>query len=204
MPSSNLELIDASPVEAFFHDQVHDAISHQNVKVSIHTEYYLVRLLSDFSRFEAECSEKNLQTPLAILYLESLQSSRFKAARLLKQIGDLALYLSGFFSESLSRKSVDLDYYIAMGGNAYHRLHHLRNFSEQGRAFSETFFDLAKNFICYMDLLGEVSERLRLRKDSDLLRLYERWTLTGSERLRRKLESFGINTTTRFSKEQAH
>ena len=39
----------------------------------------------------------------------------------LKQIGDVSLFVSGFFSDSLRRKLVDVDYYVSIGGVAYQR-----------------------------------------------------------------------------------
>ena len=36
----------------------------------------------------------------------------------LKQIGDVSLFISGFFSDSLRRKLVDVDYYVSIGGGA--------------------------------------------------------------------------------------
>jgi hypothetical protein len=112
--------------------------------------------------------------------------------RLLKQLADFALYISGFFQDSLSGKLVDVDYYIQMGGNAYHRLHDLSRFRGSGEAFGETFLELALNFIKYVDVLSEISEKSNLLTASDLLRLYEKWLSTRSTRLLKKLEELGI------------
>ncbi len=186
-------LIRAAHVEEFFHHQVRRAITNQNVEASPHTEYYLVRLLSDFSNIENlfPPQEKN-EVPLAILYLESLKANRHDGIRLLKQLGDFALYISGFFQDSLNLKNVDLDYYISMGGTAYDRLHSMAVSPSYWEAFADTFRDLAVNFSKYMDVLSEISESSQAKRDSDLLRLYEKWLNTGSERLARKLSDFGI------------
>ena len=39
--------------------------------------------------------------------------------KLFRRIGDVSLYVGGFFQQSLSRKVVDVDYYIEVGGRAY-------------------------------------------------------------------------------------
>ncbi|MND03270.1 hypothetical protein D3C83_230140 [compost metagenome] len=43
-----------------------------------------------------------------------------------------------------------------------------------------------------MDILSEVSEKASVRKDTDLLRLYELWVKTGSRRAAELLASEGI------------
>lgn len=193
MSSRREELVRATGLEDYFRDEVRSAISNQKVPASDHTEFYLVRMLVDFSRSAAlyDGGEQR-ELPLAIRYLQSLQAGRHEAFRLLKQLGDFALYISGFFQDSLNRRQVDLDYYICMGGNAYHRLSSLSRQRAISDSFEETFMELAEHFVRYVDVLGEVSERSKLFNASDLLRLYERWLSTGSERLKRKLNDHGI------------
>jgi hypothetical protein len=187
------KLVRATGLEDYFRCELRTAISHQKVETSPHTEFYLVRILSDFCHSTAlYASDKNKEVPLAIQYLESLQANQNQAFRLLKQLGDFALYIAGFFQDSLHRKNVDLDYYISMGGNAYHRLHSITRNTSLSQAIVETFLELAANFTQYVDVLSEVSENSKLWNDSDLLRLYEKWLNTGSERLKKKLNDHGI------------
>ena len=41
---------------------------------------------------------------------------------LFRQLGDVSLYVAGFFQDSFAKKLVDIDYYIDMGGTAYHHV----------------------------------------------------------------------------------
>lgn len=189
-PSS---LIAATGLQDYFFQQIRQAFNNQKIDAAPHTEFYLVNMLSDFCHAtKLHASPEKKQTPLAIQYLESLQMDQAEGFRLLKELGDFSLFFSGFFHDSLSRKTVDVDYYISMGGNAYHRLHSMIQSSKYGDAFRETFFELASNFVRFVDALSEISENCKVAKDSDLLRLYERWLSTGSERIRKKLNEFGI------------
>src|SRR5207244_1985597 len=95
----------------------------------------------------------------------------------LKEIGDLTLFTSGFFSDSLRGKLVDIDYYVSMGGTAYTALSRYET-----DTFSPVFAELAEKFIAFVDVLSEVSERTSCASNADLLRLYERWLKTGSRR----------------------
>jgi hypothetical protein len=108
----------------------------------------------------------------------------------LKQIGDLSLFMSGFFADSLHRKLVDVDYYVSIGGTAYTALSRYET-----DAFSQVFAELADNFVGFVDVLSEVSERTSCSSNSDLLRLYERWLKTGSRRSGQLLAERGVVPT---------
>src|SRR6185295_2253033 len=111
-----------SPIE-YFREQVERAMEHQKVSTSDFVEYYLVNLLANCVGAEPSPTEPRYDdTPLALLYVRAVQSCRQERARLLRTLGDTALFVSGFFADSLSRRLVDLDYYRSMGGFAYARL----------------------------------------------------------------------------------
>lgn len=179
-----------TPVE-FFKEQLARAMEHQRVSTSAFTEYYLVNLLAGYVRGEALPSREPGydETPLALLYVRALQASRFERARMLRSLGDLSLFLSGFFSDSVSRRLVDLDYYRAMGGQAYRRL------SQQDELLAfgpEVFSELAGRFTEFADVLSEVSESTHLTTNLSALRLYEKWVQTRSRRAAEVLAARGI------------
>jgi hypothetical protein len=172
-------LVNESPLE-FFREQVDRAMEHQKVATSAFTQLYLANLLTGCVNGELAPSEPGYdETPLAILYVRALQASRFERARLLRILGDTALFVSGFFPDSVSGKLVDLDYYKAMGGHAYGRL---SQETEARFLYGGVFSELADRFTQFTDVLAEVSEQSRLGSNRSLLRLYERWILTGSRR----------------------
>jgi len=105
----------------------------------------------------------------------------------LKQIGDISLFVSGFFADSLTRKLVDVDYYVSIGGTAYTALSRYET-----DTFSPVFAELAENFVRFVDVLSEVSERASCGSNADLLRLYERWLKTGSPRSGQLLAERGV------------
>jgi hypothetical protein len=179
----------ASPVE-FFREQLVQAMEHQRVSTSAFTQYYLVNLLAGCVRGVLPPSEPGYdETPLAVLYVRAIQSSRRDRARLLRAMGDTALFVSGFFADSLSRSLVKLDYYRAMGGFAYARLTQ----DEDPRVFGpEVFSELSDRFTEFADLLSEISEKSHLASNRSLVKLYERWLQTGSRRAATLLSERGI------------
>lgn len=180
---------DVTPIE-FFREQVERAMDHQKVSTSRFTEYYLVNLLASVAKGEAlPPSEPGYdEMPLALLYARALQASRFERARLLRLMGDTALFVSGFFSDSLDRKLVDAAYYRAMGGHAYARLSH-----DEAAGLSDVFSELAQRFSAFADVLAEVSEQSRLTASPlSTIQIYERWLRTGSRRAAAQLAERGI------------
>ena len=180
-----------SPIE-YFREQVERAMEHQKVSTSDFVEYYLVNLLANCVGSEVSPTEPTYdETPLALLYVRAVQSSRQERARLLRTLGDTALFVSGFFADSLSRGLVDLGYYKAMGGHAYARLS--REDAALGGGLGATVFsELSDRFSEFADVLAEVSETSRLSTNASVLRLYERWVQTGSRRAAVLLAERGI------------
>jgi hypothetical protein len=181
-------LVSETPVE-FFREQLEKAMEHQRVSTSAFTEFYLVNLMAAWVRGEPVANEPPPdETPLALLYIRAVQSSRFERARLLRTMGDTALFVSGFYADSLHGKLVDLQYYRTMGGHAYARLGR----EEQTRLGPAVFSELADRFIEFADLLAEVSESSHLSTNASVVRLYERWIQTGSRRAAVLLAERGI------------
>ncbi len=180
-----------SPIE-FFKNQLEKAMQHQRVSTSAFTEFYLANLLAACVRGGAlPPPEPGYdETPLAVLYVRAMESSRFDRARLLRMLGDAALFVSGFFADSLQRKLVDVGYYRALGGQAYARLSQEDGWLEFD---SQVFGELAHRFSEFADVLAEVSENSRLANGNrSILQLYERWIQTGSKRAAALLAERGI------------
>ena len=185
--------LDTTP-ESFFFELVREAIDRQKVKVQPETEFYVVKLLNRFI-FSESLYSKNTEgglddQPLAFLYKEALEAEVPTAQKsLFQNVGDISLFKAGFFQESLTRSLVDLDYYIGLGGSAY------RNAAQRSeeKHFRNLFGELADRFGTVVDVLSEVSEQTTItHTEQDLLRLYDMWSRTGSERAARALTRTGI------------
>ena len=181
---------ECSNLQLYFHELVSEAIKHQNISVDEHVPFYLVNLLSQFTKAEQiRRTEDNIETPLAILFCKAQAENLEAKTQTLKYLGDFSLFVSGYFQDSLNRKVVDLDYYISMGGGAYAQLSTVHKKQE---IFSQIFSELADRFVQWMDVISEVSEVSQLTNQTDLLRLYEKWLRTGSERIKDLLTKQGI------------
>ena len=178
-------LREQAPAE-YFKELVDSALARQHVQAGDLTTYYLVNLLCQFVRPEARASDRDGE-PLAIRLTRALQTGGSEQRAQLRSLGDFSLFMSGFFSDSLRRRTIDVDYYVSMGEYAYGSLSR-----RDEDAFAEVFGELARKFVGYMDVLADISERTAITSSADLLRLYEKWLRTGSSRDGKKLIDRGI------------
>lgn len=181
-------LVRAQSTLEFFKEEVEAACDRQRLHPHPFTSFYVVSLLNDFTHLggtpvgDAMASTE----PIAVRFARALQSGGSQQRRSLKQVGDLSLFLSGFFSDSLRRSLVDIDYYVSLGGYAYGSL------GTSDDVMSPVFAELSDKFASFVDVLGDVSSRSALTNDTDLLRLYEKWLRTGSRRNGELLAEQGI------------
>lgn len=177
----------------YFRSEVTTARDELGMDLEELLEYYVVRLLCDYSRPETQPANGN--EALALMYKRALDAPIGERVQILKNLGDAALYVSGFFVEFIERQLIDLDYYIAMGGTAYGSLSELVGSQRNGETFGELYGKLAKQFATLVDLLNEVASKgakADALNDQQLLRMYDRWTRTGNARIQKKLADVGL------------
>ncbi|MDX1516028.1 MAG: hypothetical protein R3288_04265 [Woeseiaceae bacterium] len=183
-------------LQDYFKTSIEDVIVRQGVDVDPHAAHYVVNLLTLFSRSDElyeDHGEAYGLKPLALMLADAAEADSLEQrAHLLQRIGDIALFVAGFFADSLATKAVDLDYYIYMGGNAYGSLSEEVRGTFRGSAFAPIYRELAVKFQVLVDVLNEISDGPRDGSDVDLLRTYEVWLKTGSRRAERLLRDQGI------------
>jgi len=189
-------LVAVSSLREFFRDAFHEASEHQHLDIDEQAEQYVVNLLTMFSRADAlyEKTPEGLRIkPLAHMLAEALEApSASGRQRALQRLGDVSLFIAGFFARSFARKMIDIDYHIAMGGNAYSSLADTMQRTPAGRTIAGTYAQLAQKFQPLVDALNEVSEMSYVHTDADILRLYEIWMKTGSRRAHGLLSRLGV------------
>jgi hypothetical protein len=183
----------------FFRDTLHGALLHQHLCVGDQTEHYVVNLLTLFARSEAlyEMTPDGLRLkPLVAMLCEALAapSGTSERNRSLQRLGDVSLFVAGFFAQGFAAKLIDIDYHINMGGLAYAQLAQAIA-RGRGRVLAAVFAELSEKFQPMVDALNEVSEGCAAPSDRDILRLYEIWLKTGSARCYAQLKRLGVTPT---------
>ena len=179
----------------FFRDALRGVLADQGTAVEEQTEHYVVDMLTLFARAEhlhESASDGRRLKPLAQMLSEALEAAgTAERERALQRLGDVSLFMAGFFARGMARSLVDVDYHIAMGVGAYGTLaHSLERARRRGPA--QTFAELAAKFGLLVDALGEICDAAYVYTQRDVLRLYEIWLKTGSVRSRRLLRRLGV------------
>ncbi|MCG6976191.1 MAG: hypothetical protein LJE56_07235 [Acidiferrobacterales bacterium] len=193
---SSPQVIANPSLQSFFHQSVQGAINNQNLEASEASIQYLANLLTLFSRsedlFEQTADGVDMK-PLALMYADAAANTTAAGrVRILQKLGDTALFITGVFADSLNRKIVDVDYYIAMGGSAYSSVSSTIGSRFRDRAGQMLFDELTDKFVAFVDVLAEVCEQANFNNNRDVMRLYEVWIRTGSKRARSQLQKLGI------------
>jgi hypothetical protein len=190
------EVVSVANLRDYFRESIDAAMEKQRVDVDPHAAHYVVNLLTLFARSE-DLYEDHGETyglkPLALMMVDAVEAANAEQRTFsLQRIGDVSLFIAGFFADSLAHRLVDLDYYIHMGGTAYGSLSEEIRGTTRGQALAHVYRELAHKFQVLVDILNEVRDGARQSSDIDLLRTYEVWLKTGSRRAESLLRQNGV------------
>jgi len=111
----------------------------------------------------------------------------------MRSLGDAALFVSGFLADSFTARGVTQTYVIAIGTRAYGEVSRARASAvPDSGPDSGVFVELADRFAAFSRVLDEVREQTAMCTDGELVRIYERWSLTRSPELSRRLHRHGV------------
>jgi hypothetical protein len=175
----------------FFAEAVDESMKVCGVEASVGTKGYLVCLLEDFSRPDGHKGQ-TFDRPLAFLLDEALRApSPAERFERLRAIGDGVLYTSGFFGEAFERRGIDPTYLHGIGSRAYGGASALLH----GPSQVDVFGELARGFAAFAQVVKDIADQIATNGaagSQGVLRLYERWLKTGSERLAEALTEQGL------------
>ena len=193
MERNRTSIVAGSHLGEYFRDGLQRAMLNQGLQVAETTEFYVVSLLLQFEKLDSlyvrSEKEKFEEEPLAVMYVRALEGDKGAQVRAFKKMGDIALYISGFFSEHLDRGAVGRGYYVDMGSSAYGSL--AAQFSGE-KVFFDLYSELSDRFIDIVYVLEEFRLTHHIGDNVALLNLYERWLKTKDEKLKAKLIKEGL------------
>jgi len=193
-----MTIVATGSISGFFHEVVEDAIKSRRLDVTDGAATYVVSLLADFARPDVR-AEATLDRPLTFLLDEALHTvepaERFER---LRSLGDGVLYSCGFFADHFAARGLDARYIRGIGTTAYGTASSMLH-AKSDDAPMDIFGELAAKFDSFVQVVAEVADFTVARGASlgsrGLLKIYERWLKTGSERLAQELSSQGLVPT---------
>jgi len=173
----------------FFHEAVGSAVSTTGGQVSDNGIYYLSNLLVERGR----TTEVVLPQTLVELQIKAMECGGAEAVQAWRELGDRALYVSGFFRSSLARKNVSVEYYQAMGATAYEHLAGIMRWTGVSGGFDNIYEELAHQFQHCTTVIRRVRAQVRKHSDIDILKLYEEWLLNPDPVIAEQLNKLGVD-----------
>jgi hypothetical protein len=175
-------------IRSFFEEHLEEAMRELRVETQADTHTYLVELLSGFAVSERIPA---LSAPLVVLFEQALHAHGPERLQRMKDLGDVALLLNGFFPDSFERRGLTRAYVRDMGGRAYLVVGQaIRAGGQRGRG--QVYDELAERFPDLSRVIDEVRERTAMATDGELIALYDRWLDTASPELARRLQRRGV------------
>ena len=162
------------------------------------TQVYLAGVLCRFTNTNAlfqTTDNGRDEEPLALMLKRAMESDDDERVRVMKHLGDVALYKSGFFADRIERQGLDLEYYINMGGMAYQNVSVLSSQRNTGGLFKSLYADLSTHFADLVRVITEFFLRSQLTSPAGIMKLYKRWERTGSDQAARLLTNAGVILT---------
>lgn len=189
MTSSVLSRVE-QPLADYFRERLHEEGDKQRCPPQEDTLWYMGDLLARFGDSEQVFSYDDGRLdlrPLALLYSDACESRDPRARCLLmRQLGDLALFIGALFPENYRRRGLYKDYFVGMGGGAYSYL------SEHARHNRHVYSELASTFAAMLELVARACSRHTRFDAADVLRLYQRWQQSRDPQAGRQLQAMGV------------
>ena len=165
---------------SYFNKMLKEFLSLTDSAVSEESVFYLSQLLVNRSQMKEEYPET-----LAELRFMALEGNQRQAISAYKEMGDRALFISGFFRGSFRNQIVNVDYYYSMGSMAYASLQTLI-----GSLFFE---ELSRRFVFFSEILRDISLYVS-RSKIELISIYNAWLKSKDPRLALRLRLLGFSS----------
>ncbi len=191
-------LAEAQSLYDFFQTEMARLVGSRGIPVE--AQLYLANLCARFTKadtlFVEQEGRRELE-PLAFILKRATETTD-EAQRMatLRHLGDVALYTSGFLSDRIEHKGLELGYFIQMGGLAYSSASDLAARNAGRRPLQSLYVALSTHFKAMVHVLWELAGRAN-GTSSNLLKAYDDWRRTGSERKERELVRAGFVLTQR-------
>jgi hypothetical protein len=192
-----MAIVAAQSVASFFTEAVEDSMRSRKMEATDEATRYIVALLADYAHPKRLTGE-TLERPLTLLLDEAVHApdpaERFER---LRTLGDGVLYGCGFFGDHFESRGVDRQYLHGIGTRAYEAAGVMLR-PRPADAGSDLFGELATKFAAFVDIVADVADgsiAMGTETARGLVKVYERWLRTGSERLATALTARGVVPT---------
>lgn len=174
----------------YFHTRLGELSQELNSPPHEDTLWYMGNMLARFGDKEQLFTHADGHyglKPLALLYQDANEASTSRErCFILRQLGDLSLFLGALFPENYARKGIGKGYFVGLGGGAYDYL------AENAQQNRHIFSELATTFTRMLVLIAKACSRKNFFDANDVLKLYQRWQQSRNPLHAEQLKALGI------------
>ena len=159
--SKNGPIVLEHSLQAFFFDRLNDANKRTTNPLPNEVIFYSSLVMDKFGEsanyFAVEDDGSVREKLLGMKLLEAGHKKKNQHSAELKEVGDTALFLCGFFSDSVSRKITDISYYQSVGRTAYNRLNTI---IPEVYEIQDFYLQISDLFVRLMNLMAIISSEV--------------------------------------------
>jgi len=163
-------IITVPDLRSFFFQNLDEINNRSLCPVPQETIFYSSDVMGKFAHSEVyfEITEGRMREKiLGMKLLEATALGREEQRRIYQDVGDTALMVCGYFSESVTKKKIlDTSYYMQLGAMAYS---HLNNVVPRHMDVPSFFNVLASSFVPLTTLISMLASRDRFDNDRHLI-----------------------------------
>jgi len=159
-------------VKELFFDLIIEFEKKLKIHLSEYSKIYLMKLLEELA--EGNNYLNNIikeDKPLIETLLEAVHQNIFEKIRNLKALGDLCLLFGGLYPDYMTRKLVDIDYFINIGKNSYNLISDTyKNYTTKYDLYM-LYSKLTQEYLKLINILTEISDELSFLDRDNLYKL---------------------------------
>lgn len=183
-PTGSSPVVTYESLASYFYEKVGDAKQNQGLEATDETSYYVINLLESFAQadmlYGVDAEGNRRDEALAMILAKAVSSHPGETIGHYRRLGDMSLFISGFFADSLRGRSVGVAYYVDMGQGAYASLSSMMRSrrSSGAEVYRKLYGELSESFADWVEVLREVSESSQLStppEEEETDALFERW-----------------------------
>ncbi|MFG1500212.1 hypothetical protein ABMA70_08370 [Halobacteriovorax sp. XZX-3] len=157
-------------LQAYFYDELHRINLRRQNPLPQLSIFYSSLVMDKFGLsqhyFEEQKDGRLREKTLGLKLLQAEHLNEREKKRELRDIADTALFLCGYFSNSVNEKIIDLGYYCEVGKTAYQKLDHYQHTFYDSSGF---FKNLASQFYDIINLMSLLQSDCNLNEEQYLL-----------------------------------
>ncbi|GEM_PF-4633683 len=192
-PRTELAVSSLPDLAAFLALELKESMTSQGITASPPTEVYLGGILMRFAKPEVLHRKTEGRATHRLLVEMWSQATKTPIGKeqyaRFRDVGDLSLFMAGFFYARVRRGVMGENYYVEMGRRAYATVADLIT-ARNGQKVGAMYEEMADRFPQFRDAFEETADRVQIDGDRSLMRLCER--LRDPRRVHRVLRYRGV------------